>query len=238
MKSRLYAPVSPLFRAYTDPIAKVEPRLFFHSRFGLRDKLAEEEAKEPQDKERVEAIQAALQFIDEDFGRTIIDLGLMTKQGEITYDLLWALIPPNTYLRAYHHGTEQELVLYARSLSYECTMEGNYASITCDIVNNDGKMFGIAQDAFAINEYAGTRAILDLAVYPFEFHPEKDSLREHAIKRGKKFAGITRQFLECSGPAVVERSALFDNTPVKASVRILLCWKTSISHHFWGTVND
>lgn len=200
---------------------QVEPKLFFHSRFGLREKLAEEEAKEPQEQEKIEAIQAALQFIDEDFGRTIIDLGLMTKQGEITYDLLWALIPPNTYVRAYHQGTEQEMVLYARSISYECTMEGNYASVTCDIVNNDGKLFGIAQDMFAIPEYAGTRAILDLSVYPLDFYPEKDSLREHAIQRGKKFAGITRHFFECSGPAIIERSALFDNVPVKCSVGVL-----------------
>ena len=142
----------------------------------------------------------------------------MTKQGEITYDLLWALIPPNTYLRAYHHGTEQEMVLYARQLSYNCTMEGNYVAVQCDIVNNDGKMFGIAQESIEIGEYKGTRAILDLAGYPLEFHPTKDTLRAHAIQRGKEFAGITRKFLECSGPAIIERNVLFNDVPVKCSV--------------------
>ncbi|KIP06048.1 hypothetical protein PHLGIDRAFT_119307 [Phlebiopsis gigantea 11061_1 CR5-6] len=201
----------------TGEVPTVELKLFFHSRFGLREKLAEEEAHETPDEEKIEAIHAALQVIDEDFGRTILDLELMTKQGEITYDMLWALFPPNTYLRAYHHGTEQEMILYARQLSYNSTNEGNYAAIQCDIVSNDGKMFGIAQESIDIFEYKGTRAILDLAAYPLDYHPTKDTLRAHAIQRGKQFAGYTRQFLECSGPAIIERNVLFNDVPVKSS---------------------
>ncbi|EKM59476.1 uncharacterized protein PHACADRAFT_249997 [Phanerochaete carnosa HHB-10118-sp] len=195
----------------------VNTHFFFHCRKQLRAKLEEENAREMPDGTIVEAIETALEFIDEDLGSTIADFDVLVNQGQITYHLLWALFPPNTYVRSFHRGTEQEFVAYGRQFAYQCTMMGNFGDIRCDIVSNDGKSFGVSEEHGKINEFPGTRLILELPCYPLEFHPEKEKLREHAVRRGKQYAEITRHFYEISGPAIIDKTSTFDTSPLKVS---------------------
>ena len=37
----------------------------------------------------------------------------------MTYDRLWALFPPNTFVHAYHSPTDQHFVAHIHSVSYE-----------------------------------------------------------------------------------------------------------------------
>lgn len=202
---------------------QAKQELFFHSRAKLIERLAEEEAKKTRDEETILGIQTALQYIAEDLTNTISNFDILTSQGEITYQLLWALFPPNTYVRVYHHHTEQELVMYARNIAYVNTSQRSYAAITCDIITNDGKTFGIAQEVAEIDEFRGSRPIRDLPVYPLDCHLDKDDLFNHAVKRGKQFASITRHFYDCSGFAVVDPKTADEKAqPVKSSVGVHL----------------
>ncbi|GJE84885.1 P-loop containing nucleoside triphosphate hydrolase protein [Phanerochaete sordida] len=201
----------------TSRTPSVDTQFFFHSRKALQVRLDEENAKEAPDAEVLEGIETALQFISEDLGSTIADFEVLISQSEITYDLLWALFPPNTYIRSFHRGTEQEFVVYGREFSYQCSMAGNFVDIRCDIVSNDGKSYGVSEEHITINEFPGTRSIFDLAGYPLDYHPEKEKLEEHAIRRGKVYAEITRHFYEISGPAVVDKTSTFSSSPLKVS---------------------
>ena len=166
----------------------------------------------------VEGVEAALQFIEEDLSSTIADFDNLVDHGEITFDFLWALFPPNTYVRSFHGGTSQEFVAYARQFSYGADMAGRYATIRCDIVSNDGKAFGVSAESITIREYPGTRFILELPAYPLDHHPEKDKLCEHAVRRGKQYAEITRHYYEISGPAIVDKTSTFNSSPLKITV--------------------
>lgn len=199
--------------------SQIDPKLLFNSRIQLRERLAAEAGKETPDEDLIKGIDTALLYLQEDWGETETDFDTLLAQGEITYDLLWALFPPNTYVRAYHTGTEQELVLYSRSMAYQVTPMGSFAVLKCDLVNNDGKAFGLAVDSRTINQFAGTRRLTDLPIVPLELYAEKDRLRELAIRRGKQFANIDRYFCECSGPAVVEGGFMI-KAPVKVQVRV------------------
>lgn len=185
--------------------------------------MAAEKAKDPLEEDLIKGIETALLYLQEDWSETEADLDTLVAQGEITYDLLWALFPPNTYVQVYHEGTEQELVLHSRGLTYQCTPAGNFAALKCDLINNDGRMFGLAVDIKKIDQYAGSCQILSLPVVPLELYPEREKLREHAIRRGKQFAGITRYFCECSGPATVDRSLQIEATAVKITVCLINC---------------
>ncbi|KAI5116472.1 hypothetical protein M0805_001635 [Coniferiporia weirii] len=192
------------------PVA--DPQLFFHSRIGIQHKLGEEKSRETPDNELIDDLTTALQFIEEDHGETIADFEMLTAHGEITFELLWTLFPPNTLVYNYHHLTEQPRILLAQSFSYVIEQGVSYARISFDIITNDGSAFGIARDYLKIKSFPGAYKILELEVYPFDFHENKSVLFEHAVSRGKKFAKIDSCCFEISGPAVRESSNMLGET--------------------------
>ena len=167
----------------------------------------EESTKSQPDTSLVEDLDTALQFIAEEHNGPISDLARLTSLGQITYDLLWALFAPNTYVYRYHPYVEQHQVLICRRISYERTSSGqHYASLVCDVVTDNGSVFGLAREYLEIQFFPGTSKIQDLSIYPLSYHSDNAGVYEHAVRRGKKFAGITRQLFETSGFAFAEKA--------------------------------
>ncbi|KAJ6623166.1 P-loop containing nucleoside triphosphate hydrolase protein [Mycena sp. CBHHK59/15] len=184
----------------------INPKQFFHCGPGLAKKLEEETSKSEPDEVLVSDITTALQYIRDDHADTISDFEAMVSHHGISYELLWVLFPPNTYVHRYHSFTEQPQILLARSFEYSRRSDGSlYASIACDVVNNDGVSFGLARDLLELNSFRGARKIQDLPILPIEYHPNRQALCEHAIKRGKKFVNLEEHsYREISGPGVRE----------------------------------
>lgn len=64
--------------------------------------------------------------------------------------------------------------------------------LTLTYVDWDGTRFGTNKLNVSIPQYNGTRAITSLSTFPFNFHADKDELKERLIARGAKvesFAG-------------------------------------------------
>ena len=166
-----------------------------------------EESKTPQDTPLITDLNAALQFIDEEHGGNIVEFQRLISYGEITYDLLWALFAPNTLIYHYHELTEQDQILLARSVEYlKRPDDSPYLRVNCDIISCDGKSFGIAREiGNEIDFYPGASKILDLIVFPLKYHPKATQILDHARKRGKKFARMSKNtYHEISGPAMKE----------------------------------
>ncbi|KAF8824540.1 hypothetical protein HHX47_DHR8000307 [Lentinula edodes] len=187
------------------PVA--DPKLFFYSRVGIQDKLDVENAKDVPDEGFIADLEAAMQYIAEDHSQNLTEYNLMTSQQEITYELLWALIPPNTLVYHYHQYTEQPQILLAKEVNYYYpTNRPYYADVVCDIISNDGNFFGLAQVTLEIETFTGARVIQDLPVFPLSFHKDASELRQHALKRGRKFVSMNDYtYHEISGPVIQER---------------------------------
>jgi hypothetical protein len=97
-------------------------------------------------------------------------------------------------------------ILLARTFEYRKRPDGSYyAAIICDVINNDGSSFGFARDTLEIDAFVGARKIQDLAVFPLDYHSDKQAVCESAKKRGKKFVNLaTHSYHEISGPAMRE----------------------------------
>jgi len=161
-------------------------------------------AKDPRDEALIADINIAIQYVLEDYATNFADLESLTALQSITFDLLWALFPPNTLVFHHHQYTEQERILQVRSFDI-CQDLSIYAKITCDIVVDDGNAFGIAQESVEIDMFKGTRKIYELAAFPLRFYRDQDALRERALQRGRKFATlIGHTYGEISGPALCE----------------------------------
>jgi hypothetical protein len=183
-----------------------EPKLFFHSRLGLEDRLAKERSKDAPNETLIADITTALQYVEEDHAGNIVDFMRLTTNQEITYDLLWALFAPNTLLYHYHSMTEQVQILLARTSYYTQRVNmTQYAYIDCYVISNDGDSFGLARQNFEIDRYSGACKIQHLKVYPLMYHPDQHAIRDRAIARGKKFVAMDqRTYKEISGPAMRE----------------------------------
>ncbi|KAF8526674.1 P-loop containing nucleoside triphosphate hydrolase protein [Hysterangium stoloniferum] len=186
--------------------ATADPNLFFHSQEGLKARYEEEMSKERPDESMISDISLALQFIEEDQGGNIADFGQLVSHGEITYDLLWALFPPNTVAYYYHEMTEQDVLVIVRSVKYRQHYGGSYLEVTADCIRDDGKMFGLAKDMDQkIVIFSGSRKIQDLSIFPLKYHPKADEIKEHSISRGKRFLEMKGAcYHEISGPAMKE----------------------------------
>lgn len=180
--------------------------MFFFSRDGLRERLAKEQAQDTPNDVLISDIETALKFVYEDMEQDINNLDRLTAHNEVIYELLWALIPPNTLVYHFHEFTEQPQILLARSVTYiEPDDEPYYAEVACDIITDDGNMFGMARHSIRITIFVGARVIQNLPVYPLSFHREADAIRTHAIERGRRFAAMSDpSCYEISGPAIQE----------------------------------
>lgn len=184
--------------------------LLFHSRSGLLKRLQEEEEKQRPDAPLIFDLTTTLQFIAEDLGGTLSRFQRLISLGKITYELLWALFPPNTFVYRFHPFIEQHQVLLFRSLSYKSDHTGQYATLTCNIITNNGSAFGLARETLNILSFPGTYKIQDLPVYPLDCHSDKKGVYEHAVRRGKRFAGINRQLFDATGFAFGEKINMLD----------------------------
>ncbi|PAV22548.1 AAA family ATPase [Pyrrhoderma noxium] len=181
------------------------PKLFFHSYEGLKKKLDEERSAPCPDESLILDLHAAIQYTEEDEGGNMEDFVRLTSHQEITFDLLWALISPNSLVYHFHQFTEQDQVLLARSVDYNQRRDSTrYALIDFDVLSSDGVSFGYARDYLEIDEFEGSRKIQDLAVFPLKFHKDYNKIQAHAIERGKKIVTTERQMYEISGPAMME----------------------------------
>ncbi|KAF8521951.1 P-loop containing nucleoside triphosphate hydrolase protein [Hysterangium stoloniferum] len=184
-----------------------DPNLFFYSHEGLKARYEEEISKEQPNETIVSDISVALQFVEEDHGGNIADFGRLVSHGEITYDLLWALFPPNTVAYHYHEMTEQDLLVIVRSVEYQKRPDDTlYLEVAADSICDDGKMFGMAKDmSHDIDIFSGSRKIQDLTIFPVKYHPKADEIKKHAMSRGKKFVKMKgARYHEISGPAMRE----------------------------------
>nr|GAT46318.1 AAA family [Mycena chlorophos] len=188
-----------------------QPRLnsqeLFHCRRPLRKRLEDEKNKHESNPAVISDIGVAMQFIAEDYpdilGAFDIDI-----RKEISFDLLWALFPPNVLVYRSHIYTEQDQILIARTFEYLDSpgdREQPCAVLECDVVTHDGSLFGFARELIKIPTFSGSRLIQNLSLFPLLWHPRADEITARAMQRGKKIAAMPRwTYHEISGPAMKE----------------------------------
>ena len=184
---------------------KANKSLFFHSYSKLQERLSVEEHRTPQDAILIEDLRTAVKFTEEEHCETFATFDGLINHHEITFDLLWALIAPNTLVYHYHDFTEQAEILLARSLSYQYRDGQRFAAISCDIIRNDGRAFGLSRTGIEINEFRGARKIRDLPLFPLKHHDGRDEIMKNAISRGRRFSQLQKpSYYEISGAALRE----------------------------------
>ncbi|KAJ3957198.1 hypothetical protein N0V92_006230 [Colletotrichum tropicale] len=171
------------------PVVPLE--LFYHNRLALQEELDKARSAEPRDEELISDLAEAVKFAEDDHAPNIANLEPLFAAGEITWDLLWAIFPPNILVHRYHRFTEQDQVLKLRAISqHKRRDKSRFWQLACHIVADDGIKFGLASEPMytVIEEFTGARKIADLRVFPLKYHEKASEIRAQAVSRGKQIA--------------------------------------------------
>ena len=105
--------------------------------------------------------------------------------------MLWALFKPNTAVYTTCFGTgKPRCVKYQRGEERTTDSGVKYFHLECCYVDFNGKVFGETSIGLAILKFSGTKTINSLDAFPLEYHSNKDKVKAHLAKCGRKFVSL------------------------------------------------
>ena len=134
--------------------------------------------------------------IASDYRHTLAKIERLTSYGEITFELLYAILLPRQLMvaRCAITGLPRvfELVSWTKIIidgqpMYQLNLE------SVDLIDQTvtkGVVVGRVQTSLFIKRMRGTVRIDTLDVYPLQFHPDEKGLREGLLVRGKKWVTL------------------------------------------------
>lgn len=160
------------------------------------------------------SIGVLLDYIRSDYRTTLASIANLTAHGEITFDLLYAVMVPRSILVTECPITKEPRALQLVSVSKVCTLTGGLVDMVCESIDafdtesqidprgtgpsaeveaqkaGAGKAFGRVQHRVIIPLFKGTRKIASLDAYPIEYHANPEQLKRSLITRGQKWLAL------------------------------------------------
>ncbi|KAH6610133.1 hypothetical protein Trco_000153 [Trichoderma cornu-damae] len=138
-------------------------------------------------------LRLLIDYLEADFAEVEKSLGLMLRDGVITFDMLWALWKPSTlaYSPTYClHELPGAFVV--TSMMRHC---GNFPwqpvySAEMKYVDFDGKTLAYKTVKKEVRYFAGAVKITSLPFYPLQYHKDEAQVRRRLTERGAKFVSL------------------------------------------------
>jgi len=112
-----------------------------------------------------------IKYIKEAYETTTQQLIPLLDNGEITYDLLWALFKPDSVVYATCSGTQKPRCIrydFGEEITKDDTQ---YFQIEGRYFDFDGNIFGETLVEGGIAKFRGARLINTLGIFPLSYHP-------------------------------------------------------------------
>jgi hypothetical protein len=191
----------------TPPI--ISPELLFHAREGLASRVKAEEAKETPNKALVDELGVALQYIAQDYASTQASLASLSEHEEVTFDLLWALFPPNTTVYTKNNLLREHQVCKLQKGEYGRLPSGaRYFELDLRYISHDGEKLGWAEKTLQIGSFDGAKKVYNLNVIPLDKLPAKGAVCAELKRRGKRYLELldapNGTYQEYIGAAIAE----------------------------------
>ena len=157
-----------------------------------------------------------IDYLHKHFESTIGSLPQLLEHGEITYDLLWAIFPPNSVVYTTCVYSEQPKCLAYDYGEDKIIKEQKYFVLTGRYLDFDGKRFGEVFGGTAIAEFRGAKQIISLESFPLQYHFDKQKVESSLIQRGRHFASL-RGIHHCAYDGLAHKKV--QGKPIKLTVK-------------------
>jgi hypothetical protein len=132
-----------------------------------------------------------LEFIRSTYTSTTERLEPLLEDGEITYDLLWALFKPNTEIYARFSQIDRPRCAKCNfGEERERRNRTKYFHIECRYLDWDGKLLGESTVVFEIEKFKGVKKISLLEAFPLKYLPNGEEARTQLIENGRQFVSL------------------------------------------------
>lgn len=144
-----------------------------------------------------------IDFIQTTYKSTARRLFSLLAKGEITYDLLWALVRPNSTVYTTCLGTQKpRCTIYDGGEEKETSSGLKYFNMECRYLDYDGQVFGEASIDIPIVKFRGKKRISTLKGYPLQYHPDEKRMKTQLVECGRKFVSMLGAYhRHCRGTA-------------------------------------
>ncbi|KAF9767335.1 hypothetical protein IL306_000126 [Fusarium sp. DS 682] len=129
-------------------------------------------------------LQLFLRVLDEIFRDLKIKRRNLLDKDLIDFRTAWTLFPRDS--TAYSYGMNSEFIAKVDGTEYDTNDGVMQLVLTAKVMSFNGEEFIWRKKSLTINEFAGNKPIRDLRHYPFERHPDKDSIEQRLMSRGRK----------------------------------------------------
>ncbi|PPR04913.1 hypothetical protein CVT24_007157 [Panaeolus cyanescens] len=182
----------------SDPL-ELDPELFitFHDNFLAYVKdLQTKKRRSEQDTHLINSVELLNKTIAADFKNTLASLKRLTSHGEITFDLLYAILVPRSIFVAKCKITGLPRLFMLTSwirtaiegkAGYQLTLE---SVDLIDRTSTHSVGVGRVQTNVFLRVFRGTVSITSLDAYPLAFHPDPAQLKQNVTERGKKWVSL------------------------------------------------
>ncbi|KAH9828061.1 ATPase family associated with various cellular activities (AAA) [Teratosphaeria destructans] len=134
---------------------------------------------------RIKHAELLHDLLTNEFKETIDASIDLIGQGVMTYEHLWTLFHPGSFV--YSKQQAQDRIFRLHSSKYGIDGNGNPVYwLTCQYVDYDGTRWGTQKLNMSISSFDGTRPITNLSTLPLDFHHDKANLVARLIERGGK----------------------------------------------------
>lgn len=131
-----------------------------------------------------------IRFLQDHYASIIKTLPKLLERGEMTFDLLWTLFPPNTVVYTSCVYSEEPKCLVFDFGEERTLKKGKFYVLQCRYLDFNGKLLGEVVSNLLIPEYRGAKAISSLESYPLKYHLEMAKVKSELIERGRRFASL------------------------------------------------
>jgi hypothetical protein len=162
-----------------------------------RDELKSRENVTEEDGHVVSTVDVLIEYLRQDYRSTVAAIENSTSHGEITFELLFAIMVPRSIMVTTCPVTGELQALQLVSATKSCTPSGFIYDLMFDGIDFDdvddptARGFGRVQSRILLPSFAGTVKITSLDAYPIQYHPRESELRQSLIARGRTWAGLT-----------------------------------------------
>jgi len=140
----------------------------------------------------VSSVDVLVEYLRNDYRQTIASINNLTSHGEITFDLLYAVMVPRSTIVTRCPVTGEFRALQLVS----ATPAGSWYNLICEGIdadnsedpNNGGSVR--TQIRILLQGFDGTVKITSLDVYPIQYHPQEAEIRCSLITRGRKWSRL------------------------------------------------
>ncbi len=168
------------------PKAQVEQNILYHYLPELelnRSKLDDDSS--------MKHLDLLINYIKTTYTPTEHSIVSLLAAKEITYDLLWALFKPGTWVYTTCSGTGKPRCVIYDACEEKTTKSGlKYCNMECRYLDFDGEVLGEVSIELHIPKFRGTKRINTLEAFPLQYHSNQSDVRTDLIKCGRKFISL------------------------------------------------